>query len=244
MQRPEHYKKPLSRLYKPSEWQDLNTANPKTGMVEMEITIDAYRHARFNFYRWKCESSFVYKMALAFAFAGFVGMSAQLRIYLPFTPVPVTGQVFAVLLSAVVLGKWYGGLSQVVYTAIGVLWIPWFAPKTGASAFSSGGWDVIIGATGGYIVGFIVAAFVVGWLTDTYVKARKIRTLMPIFLLGIAIIYAFGAVWLAYVLGVSMQKAVVFGVLPFIAVDVAKAVGTSFIATAVLPKERYCREME
>lgn len=210
----------------------------------MEITIDSYRHARYSFYKWRCESSFVYKMALALAFAGFTGISAQLRIYLPFTPVPITGQVFAVLLSAVVLGRFYGGLSQVVYTAIGVMWIPWFAPKTGAAAFSSGGWTVIFGATGGYIIGFIVAAFAVGWLTDSYAKARRIQALIPIFLLGIGIVYAFGAVWLSYVLNIGMQKAVVLGVVPFIAGDVAKAVATSFIATAILPKERYCREVD
>lgn len=208
----------------------------------MEITIDSYRHARLNFYKWRCESSFIYKMVLVFAFAGFTGISAQFRMYLPFTPVPITGQVFAVLLSSVILGRRYGGLSQIVYTAIGILWIPWFAPKAGAPIFSNGGWDVIIGATGGYILGFIVAAFVVGWLTDTYVKARKIRALMPIFLLGISIIYLFGAVWLSYVMDISIQKAVIFGVLPFIAIDVAKAVGTSFIATAILPKERYQNE--
>lgn len=205
----------------------------------MEITIDSYRNTRLNFYRWRCETAFVYKLALALAFAAFTGISAQLRLYLPFTPVPVTGQVFAVLLSAVVLGRWYGGLSQVIYTAIGLMWIPWFAPKTGATAFSSGGWSHIYGATGGYIVGFIVAAFVVGWLTDNYVEARKIRALMPIFLLGIGIIYAFGAAWLAYGIGLGIKKAIVLGVLPFIAVDIAKAVSSSFIATAVLPKEKF-----
>lgn len=210
----------------------------------MEITIDSYRHVRLNFYRWRCESSFVYKLALAFAFAGFTGISAQLRLYLPFTPVPVTGQVFAVLLSAVVLGRWFGGLSQIVYTAIGVLWIPWFAPKTGMAAFSNGGWSVIVGATGGYIIGFIFAAFVVGLLTDSFVKARKIRALFPIFLLGIGIIYVCGAVWLGYVLDIGIKKAIVLGVLPFIAVDIGKAVGCSILATAILPKEKYCREVD
>jgi biotin transport system substrate-specific component len=205
----------------------------------MEITIDSYKQTRYNFYKWRYETTFVYKMALVFAFAAFTGVSAQMRVYLPFTPVPITGQVFAVLLSAVVLGRWYGGLSQVVYTAIGVMWIPWFAPKTGEAAFSSGGWTVVYGATGGYIIGFIVAAFVVGWLTDSYVRARKIRTLMPIFLLGIGIVYLFGAVWLGHVLDISIQKAVILGVVPFIAVDVAKAIATSFLATAVLPKEQY-----
>jgi biotin transport system substrate-specific component len=205
----------------------------------MEITIDSCKHARLNFYRWRCDTAFVNKLALAFAFAAFTGASAQLRLYLPFTPVPITGQVFAVLLCAVVLGKWYGGLSQAIYTAIGLAWIPWFAPKTGEAAFSSGGWSIIYGATGGYIIGFIFAAFVVGWLTDTYVKARELKALMPIFLLGIGIIYTFGAAWLAFVIGIGIKKAVVLGVLPFVALDIAKAVSSSLIASAVLPKEHF-----
>lgn len=205
----------------------------------MEITINNYKHTRLNFYRWRCETAFVYKLALALAFAAFTGISAQLRLYLPFTPVPITGQVFAVLLCAVVLGRWYGGLSQVIYTAIGLAWIPWFAPKTGEAAFTSGGWSIIYGATGGYIIGFIFAAFVVGWLTDTYVKARELRTLMPIFLLGIGIIYTCGAAWLAFVMGLGIKKALVLGVLPFIVIDIIKAISSSFIASAVLPKEQY-----
>ncbi len=205
----------------------------------MEITINSYKHTRLNFYRWRCETAFVYKLALALAFAAFTGASAQLRLYLPFTPVPITGQVFAVLLCAVVLGRWYGGLSQVIYTAIGAMWIPWFAPKTGEAAFSSGGWTVVYGATGGYIIGFIVAAFVIGWLTDSYVKAREIKALMPIFLLGIGIIYTFGALWLDHVIGVGIKQAVVLGVLPFIALDVVKALTSSFIASAILPKEQF-----
>jgi biotin transport system substrate-specific component len=205
----------------------------------MEITVDSYKHARLTFYRWRCDTAFVNKLALALAFATLTGMSAQLRLYLPFTPVPITGQVFAVLLSAVVLGRWYGGLSQVIYTAIGLAWIPWFAPKTGEAAFSSGGWSIIYGATGGYIIGFIFAAFVVGFLTDTYVKARELRALMPIFMLGIGIIYTFGAAWLAFVIGIGIKKALVLGVLPFIALDITKALSSSFIASAVLPKEEY-----
>jgi biotin transport system substrate-specific component len=219
--------------------QNLNILKQTLVLDNMQITIDSYKHARLNFYRWRCDTAFVNKLALAFAFAALTGMSAQLRLYLPFTPVPITGQVFAVLLCAVVLGRWYGGLSQVLYTAIGIMWIPWFAPKTGEAAFSSGGWQVIYGATGGYIIGFIVAAFVVGWLTDSYTKARELKALMPIFLLGISIIYICGAFWLAFVIGLGIKKAIVLGVLPFIALDIVKALSSSFIASAVLPKEEY-----
>jgi biotin transport system substrate-specific component len=219
--------------------QNLNILKQTLVLDTMEITIDSYRNTRLNFYRWRCDTAFVNKLALALAFAALTGVSAQFRLYLPFTPVPITGQVFAVLLCAVVLGRWYGGLSQVIYTGIGLAWIPWFAPKTGAGAFSSGGWSVVFGATGGYIIGFIIAAFVIGWLTDSYIKAREIKALMPIFLLGIGIIYTFGAAWLAFVIGLGIKKAIVLGVLPFVAVDIAKAISSSFIASAVLPKEQF-----
>jgi biotin transporter BioY len=77
-------------------------------------------------------------------------------------------------------------------------------------------------------------------LTDSYVRARELKALMPIFLLGIGIIYTFGALWLSYVLGVGIKEAVVLGVLPFVALDIVKAISSSFIASAVLPKEEYC----
>lgn len=198
--------------------------------------VDRYRNARHDFHRWRYEAEFVHKVALALGLAAFTGLAAQLRLYLPFTPVPVTGQVFAVLLSAVVLGKVWGGLSQVLYTAIGAMWIPWFAPGDGQGAFSSGGFEVIFGATGGYIVGFIVAAFVIGWIVDSYVAARRIRMLLPAFLLGTAIIYVFGWLWLANVTGMSMGVAFEKGVLPFVGVDVVKAAAASALYTGLLPK--------
>ena len=64
---------------------------------EIDIIHQILLEKRYSYYKWRCESSFVYKMALGFAFAGFTGICAQLRVYLPFTPVPITGQVFAVL---------------------------------------------------------------------------------------------------------------------------------------------------
>lgn len=209
----------------------------------MEI-VNGYKHARYNFFKWRYEAEFVYMVGLALVFAGVTGLAAQARLYLPFTPVPITGQVFAVLLCAIALGRFWGGFSQVLYVAIGVMWIPWFAPKEGMPAFSKGGMEVIVGATGGYIIGFVLAAFFIGWAVDSYVKARKVRYLMPIFLAGIAMIYVCGALWLAHVLGVGMEKAVALGVLPFIAVDILKACTASVLATTLLPKERYGREAD
>ncbi|NOZ77065.1 MAG: biotin transporter BioY [Euryarchaeota archaeon] len=204
--------------------------------------IDSYRNATYNYFRWRTEAEFVQKVSLALAFAGLTGLAAQARLYLPFTPVPVTGQVFAVLFSAIALGRFWGGFSQVLYVAIGAMWVPWFAPKEGAPIFSKGGFEVITGATGGYIIGFVLAAFLIGWLVDSYIAARRVRYLVPIFLAGVAIIYACGALWLAHVLGVGMERAIALGVLPFVAVDIMKAVLAAVLASAVLPKERFGTE--
>ncbi len=209
----------------------------------MEI-VSGYRNVRYNFFKWRYEAELVHKVGLALAFAGLTGLAAQARFYLPFTPVPITGQVFAVLLSAIALGRFWGGFSQVLYVAIGALWIPWFAPKEGMSAFSSGGIQVVTGATGGYIIGFVLSAFFIGWVLDAYVKARRVRYLIPLFLSGIAMIYTCGALWMAYGIGMGLEKALALGVLPFIGVDILKAVAASVLATGLLPKRAYGSEVD
>src|SRR3972149_4985549 len=88
-------------------------------------------------------------LSLSFAFAAFTGVCAQVRFYLPFTPVPVTGQVFAVLLCGVLLGPAFGAFSQLLYIALGVAGGPWFVLGP-------------VGPTGGYIVGFVLAPAIVG----------------------------------------------------------------------------------
>lgn len=204
---------------------------------ELKNVFEKYESARYNFFKWRFESTFLNKMALALGFACLTGLVAQLRFYLPYTPVPVTGQVFAVLLSGVILGKWYGGMSQVFYTVLGVIGVPWFAGGTA-------GMKVLTGVDGGYIIGFIVASLIIGWFTDMYVKSRSFAGMFSIMLLGIVIVYLFGAVQLALVLGVGAQKAIELGVLPFIAVDLYKALIVSAIATAVVPRAAYGNEVD
>ncbi len=196
-----------------------------------------FESAKYDFFKWRFESTFLNKMALALGFACLTGLVAQLRFYLPYTPVPVTGQVFAVLLSGVLLGKWYGGLSQMFYTVLGVLGVPWFAGGTA-------GMEVLAGVDGGYIIGFIIASLIIGWFTDMYVKSRSFAGMFSLMLLGIVIVYLFGAVQLAFVLGVNAQKAIELGVMPFIAVDLYKALIVSAIAAAVVPRAAYGNEMD
>ncbi|MBE0521790.1 MAG: biotin transporter BioY [Candidatus Methanoperedenaceae archaeon] len=203
----------------------------------MENIISKYESATFNFFKWRFESTVAHKVVLALGFAFLTGLVAQFRFYLPFTPVPVTGQVFAVLLAGVLLGKWYGGLSQGFYAGIGAAGVPWFSGMTG-------GMGILTGVTGGYIFGFIVAAVIIGWFTDRYVKARSFRSMFILMIAGVGIIYVFGVVQLSIVLGVGAQKAIELGALPFIGADIYKALVAAAIAGAVTPKSAYGNELD
>lgn len=196
-----------------------------------------YESARYNFFKWRFESPTANKVGLAIAFACLTGILAQLRFYLPYTPVPVTGQVFAVLLSGVILGKWYGGMSQGLYAGLGAAGIPWF---NGGKA----GIEILSGVTGGYIIGFIFASLIIGWFTDSYLKSRSFKVLFCLMVLGIAVIYFFGVVQLYLVLGVSIEKAIELGAVPFIGIDLYKALIVSAIAAAITVKEPYGNEID
>ncbi len=204
---------------------------------ELKIVFDRYESAKYDFFKWRFESTFANKVALALGFACLTGILAQLRFYLPYTPVPVTGQVFAVLLSGVILGKWYGGLSQGFYALIGALGVPWFSD-------AKSGLAVLMGVTGGYIIGFIIASLVIGWFTDMYVKSRSFIRLFGVMLLGIAVIYLAGVIQLSFVLGVGTQKAIELGALPFIGVDIYKALIGAAIATAAVPRTAFGNEID
>ena len=158
------------------------------------------------------------------------GLGAQLKLYVPFTPVPITGQVVFVLLSGTLLGR-YGGLSQVIYVGIGCLGVPWFAADTKGSI------EVLIGITGGFLIGFIIASTIIGMFTEKYLTARRLKYQLLIMLLGIGIIYTFGAIQFSIIMHTGFQKTMILAVIPFLPLDILKAISTSIISTAVLPKE-------
>ena len=145
-----------------------------------------------------------------------------LTIVLPFTPVPITGQTFAVLLSGAALGRFAGAASQGLYVALG-LFLPFYAG--GAS-----GWTYATGATGGFLIGFVASAWIVGYLAEQR-QDRKVASAIPAFLTGSVVIYLCGVPWLANVLGVSWTRAVELGAAPFVLGDLIK-VG---LAGALLP---------
>ena len=150
-----------------------------------------------------------------------VATLAQVKIPIPFTPVPLTGQTFAVLLVGAALGSKRGAISLVLYTLMGALGLPFFAGGASGLAYLSG-------PTLGYLVGFIAAAYVIGLLAERGLE-RSVRTSLIPFLAGTLIIYLFGAGWLAILFGV--EQAITLGILPFIIGDVIKLV----LAALALP---------
>lgn len=155
-------------------------------------------------------------VALVVGFALLTALMAQVRLPLPFTPVPVTGQTFAVLLSGAALGWRLGAVSQGLYVALGALGLPFYAG-------GNGGWEYATGSTGGYLVGFVVAALVVGHLAERR-HDRTVATAVPAFLTGTVIIYLFGVSWLAWSLGVGAVEAMELGMVPFVVGDLVKVV--------------------
>lgn len=158
--------------------------------------------------------------ALVVGFALFTALAAQIEIPLGFTPVPLTGQTFAVLLAGAVLGIRRGALSQLIYWASGLVGLPFYSGGTG-------GWQAGTGATMGYLVGFVMAAGAIGFLAEKK-QDRNFLTSLPAMLLGSAIIYTFGAGWLAYKLNIPVatgdKNAIALGVAPFLIGDAIKAV--------------------
>lgn len=144
--------------------------------------------------------------------AGLVALLSQLRIVLPWTPVPITGQTFGVLLIPAALGALRGTLAVFIYLVAGIAGLPVFSG-------SGVGWQHLLGPTGGYLVGFLAAAMLVGKASELGLLRRWSSRLL-LLLLGNIIIYLFGSAWLAR--SVGLVRALALGVLPFLAGDAAK----------------------
>src|SRR5215211_4525054 len=153
----------------------------------------------------------------------FVAALAQVKIPLPFTPIPLTGQTFAVLLIGATLGSKRSLVSMLLYIALGAFGLPIFAGGASGLAYLSG-------ATLGYLVGFVLAAYVIGLLAERGLE-RSVRTSLLPFLVGTVIIYLCGVAWLAIILG-SFNKAIAAGLLPFLIGDAIKLIAASIVLPA------------
>ncbi len=162
------------------------------------------------------------KIAFAAGFAVLTAISAQMYIPLPFTPVPVTGQVFAVLLAGILLGRRAGALSQLLYLAIGSAGINYWFYGSGIG---------FLRPTTGYIAGFILAAYLIGFLTE---KNRSRAGMLSAMLCGITVILSAGTLWLALFLRIPLYKAFLMGFLPFLPFDIVKAYFAGCIAASII----------
>lgn len=209
--------------------------------MQIAATID---RTRYEVFRWRYELSLPRKLALAIGIAGLTGLLAQARIPLPWSPVPVTGQTFAVLLAAILLGRWWGGISLAIYAGLGAAGLPWFSGW-------SGGVGYLAGPTGGYIVGFILAALFLGHFTDTYVRSRSFLSMLALMLFAnFVLIYVPGllllGLWLKSVGGgsVTFTTLLSMGAIPFIPGDITKAVMAAALARGITPKRAYNGEVD
>jgi biotin transport system substrate-specific component len=160
---------------------------------------------------------------LVVGFSIFLALCAQVSFHIPFTPVPITLQTLAVVLTGAALGSKRGGLAMLLYLAEGAAGLPVFAGGTG-------GFIHLIGYTGGYLWSYPIAAFVTGWLCEKRLD-RSFQTSVIAMLPATVIIYALGVPWLAVVLHLTLTQALLAGMVPFIPGDLLKLV----IATALLP---------
>ena len=152
--------------------------------------------------------------------AAFVGLAAQVAIPLPFTPVPLTLQTFAVLLAGAALGSLRGILAMSLYAVAGVVGVPWFAE--GSSGFAL--------ASFGYILGFIVAAGIVGRIAEHGATHSAWRT-AGLMIIGNLAIYSVGVTWLKYAIDSTWVTALQLGVVPFLIGDAVKIA----LAAGLLP---------
>ena len=152
-------------------------------------------------------------------------LAAQVTFPLPFTPVPVSGQTFAVLSLAAVLGPGRAVLTQSAYWVIGLLGVPVFAD-------ASGGVQAGLGATGGYLVGFILASVVVGTLARRGAGRRPL-TMLAAWFCGSLSIFAVGLPWLAAFTGAGLAETLAMGFYPFILGDIVKASAAALFVPAL-----------
>ena len=155
--------------------------------------------------------------------------AAQISVPLPFTPVPLTMQDTVVLLGGAALGSRLGMAAQLVYLAAGIVGLPVFA----ASPVLPQGMLRLVGPTGGYLLSYPLAAFLVGRLAERGFDRRYLTSVLAM-IAGLAVVFAFGVTWLAFFArpaALGFDAALKAGFYPFLAGDVLKI----FLGAAILP---------
>lgn len=170
-------------------------------------------------------AALAYDIALVAFGSLFIAGLAQLTIKLPFTPVPITGQTFGVLLVGTAYGWLLGALTLALYLAEIAVGLPFAAEGEGGLAILG-----LSTASGGYLWGFLLAALLMGWLASRGWD-RNLRSSISVMLLGSIVIYLVGIPWLKQALDIGLNKTLQFGLYPFIVGDTLKLL----VAAGLLP---------
>ncbi|WP_295609786.1 biotin transporter BioY [uncultured Methanobrevibacter sp.] len=201
------------------------------------MNLENYYSTRKSVFERFQEASTATKVLMSLLMACLTGIMAQIIIPLPWTPVPITAQTFAVLCSGLFLGKKYGCLSQILYIVLGVAFIPWFGGMTG-------GLEVFLGSTGGFLIGFVIASYFIGLITEKYADARNFTKMAAVIgIANFALIYIPGlaglALWFYLTQGTALGivDLLMMGLVPFIAGDIVKILGAASVSKAFLPKD-------
>jgi len=160
------------------------------------------------------------RIGLSLVAAYLTALSAQ--VVIPIQPVPITLQVFTVLLTSALLGPFYGGLSQVIYVVGGMAGLPWYA--CGGCTF---------GATAGYLAGFVAAGGLVGYMAHHHEFRGQFWRLTVAMTVGVVVIYIFGCLHLSAVMRTSYSQTLEMGVLPFIVPDMIKVAAAGAIVHGI-----------
>lgn len=165
------------------------------------------------------------EMILVSMFAALMAIFAQITIPLPISPVPITMQELAVCLAAAILGSRLALLSQLIYIAVGIIGMPVFSGGTAGLAR-------LMGPTGGYITGFLLASYVIGKIVEQRPLPTIRRTFLAM-LCGLLLIYTCGMLQLSLVTGITLKAAFLSGVIPFIGIAIIKIVLGATVAASV-----------
>lgn len=214
------------------------------GVDVLQNILQSYLKYRYLFFKWRNQLAFAQMLAMTAGMACLTGVLAQVRFYLPWTPVPIVASQIGVILAAVILGKRWGAISMLIYAIGGFAGIPWFAGyKGGIAALTS--------PTAGYIVGFILAALFIGHIVDTRPQTCRVLPLMAITLFAqLFLVYLPGliglALWSKLVQGEMLSLAALLwmGYIPFILGDVLKSTAGAFIIKGLVPAEDFHQSQE
>jgi biotin transport system substrate-specific component len=171
----------------------------------------------------QARSSYVRKMVYASLFAALTAAGAWIAIPLPY--VPVTLQTLFTMLSGALLGPYFGALAMIVYVLLGLIGLPVFAQ-------GQSGLGTLVGPAGGYLVGFVVGAIVIGLIVRLKKKPGFLWLCLAM-AIGELVVYAFGVAQLSLVAGMSLDRAIIVGALPFVPGDILKIAVAALIARKI-----------